>query len=205
MTSGDSISPRQTSVSRTEGESVTLSCSYTASSSNVFLYWYRQNLNRALEYILQKGTGSVSSYSHTADFAKTRFTSTADRSSTTITISKLALSDAAIYHSALRIAQCENSLGRCTKTLSAVTGTGPLPGISSGDQISQKEASVLKTEEETATLECTFSTSSTRYWLHWYRQYPGTAPQFILFSGSGSFTADMPKNDSPPLQTKAVV
>ncbi|MGH0169504.1 UNVERIFIED_CONTAM: hypothetical protein FKN15_057183 [Acipenser sinensis] len=66
-------------------------------------------------------------------------------------------------------------------------------GISSGDQISQKEASVLKTEEETATLECTFSTSSTRYWLHWYRQYPGTAPQFILFSGSGSFTADYAK------------
>ncbi|MGH0180410.1 UNVERIFIED_CONTAM: hypothetical protein FKN15_004140 [Acipenser sinensis] len=65
--------------------------------------------------------------------------------------------------------------------------------ISSGDQISQKEASVLKTEEETATLECTFSTSSTRYWLHWYRQYPGTAPQFILFSGSGSFTADYAK------------
>ncbi|MGH0187982.1 UNVERIFIED_CONTAM: hypothetical protein FKN15_026604 [Acipenser sinensis] len=127
MTSGDSISPQQTAESRTEGESVTLRCSYTASSNNVYLYWYRQNSNRALEYILLKGAHSNSG-SHTADFAKGRFTSTADSSSTTITISKLALSDTAIYHCALRIAQCENSLGRCTKTLSALTGTGPLPG-----------------------------------------------------------------------------
>ncbi|KAK1156698.1 hypothetical protein AOXY_G25718 [Acipenser oxyrinchus oxyrinchus] len=126
MTSGDSISPQQTAESRTEGESVTLRCSYTASSEYVELYWYRQNSNRALEYILYKGARSSSS-SHTADFAKSRFTSTADRSSTTITISKLALSDTAIYHCALRIAQCENSLERCTKTLSALTGTGPLP------------------------------------------------------------------------------
>ncbi|RXM91062.1 Ig heavy chain V region MOPC 21 [Acipenser ruthenus] len=102
MTSGDSISPRQTTVSRTEGESVTLSCSYTASTTNVLLYWYRQNSNRALEYILLKGAGSWSSSSHTADFAKGRFTSTADSSSTTIIISKLALSDTAIYHCALR-------------------------------------------------------------------------------------------------------
>ncbi|MGH0129881.1 UNVERIFIED_CONTAM: hypothetical protein FKN15_023058 [Acipenser sinensis] len=127
MTSGDSISPQQTAESRTEGESVTLSCSYTTSSNNIVLYWYRQHSYRAPEYILQKGARS-NSYSHTADFAKSRFTSTADTSSTIITISKLALSDAAIYHCALVVAQCENSLGRCTKTHSALTGTGPLPG-----------------------------------------------------------------------------
>ncbi|MBN3275054.1 VPRE2 protein, partial [Polyodon spathula] len=125
LTRGDSISPQQAAVSGTEGESVILSCSYTADSQNIYLYWYRQNSNQALEYILQKGARSRSSYSHTADFAKSRFTSTADSSSTTITISKLALSDTAIYHCALRIAQCENSLGHCTKTLSALTGTGP--------------------------------------------------------------------------------
>ncbi|MBN3276822.1 TVA1 protein, partial [Polyodon spathula] len=61
MTSGDSISPIQTAVSRTEGESVTLSCSYTAGGQNIYLYWYRQNSNRVLEYILLKGAGSLSS------------------------------------------------------------------------------------------------------------------------------------------------
>ncbi|MGH0143686.1 UNVERIFIED_CONTAM: hypothetical protein FKN15_018543 [Acipenser sinensis] len=75
-----------------------LSCSYTTSSNNVYLYWYRQQSNRALEYIQYNEASSWSSYSQTADFAKGRFTSTAASSSTTITISKLALSDTAIYH-----------------------------------------------------------------------------------------------------------
>uniref|UniRef100_A0A8C9VCB6 Ig-like domain-containing protein n=1 Tax=Scleropages formosus TaxID=113540 RepID=A0A8C9VCB6_SCLFO len=31
---------------------------------------------------------------------------------------------------------------------------------------------------------------ATSYWIHWYRQYPGTPPQFILFSGSDSYSAE---------------
>uniref|UniRef100_A0A3B3Q313 Ig-like domain-containing protein n=1 Tax=Paramormyrops kingsleyae TaxID=1676925 RepID=A0A3B3Q313_9TELE len=42
----------------------------------------------------------------------------------------------------------------------------------------------------TASLECTFSTSSTDYDVYWYRQYPGTAPEFILYSGENSYTAE---------------
>ncbi|MGH0174684.1 UNVERIFIED_CONTAM: hypothetical protein FKN15_068635 [Acipenser sinensis] len=128
MTSGDSIRPQQTAESRTEGESVTISCSYTSSSNDVVLYWYRQNSNRALEYILYRGAKGNRGANHNAAFAKHRFSSEADSDKTQLTIAELGLSDAAIYHCALRIAQCENSLGRCTKTLSAVTGTGPLPG-----------------------------------------------------------------------------
>uniref|UniRef100_A0A8C9R4Y0 Ig-like domain-containing protein n=1 Tax=Scleropages formosus TaxID=113540 RepID=A0A8C9R4Y0_SCLFO len=33
----------------------------------------------------------------------------------------------------------------------------------------------------------------TYYNIHWYRQYPGTAPQFILFSGSNSYSAEFAK------------
>ncbi|KAK1156651.1 hypothetical protein AOXY_G25665 [Acipenser oxyrinchus oxyrinchus] len=80
LTRGDSISPEQTAESRTEGESVTLSCSYTADSQSIYLYWYRQNSDRTLEYILLKGARSQSSDSHTADFAKSRFTATTDSS-----------------------------------------------------------------------------------------------------------------------------
>uniref|UniRef100_A0A3B3QEH2 Ig-like domain-containing protein n=1 Tax=Paramormyrops kingsleyae TaxID=1676925 RepID=A0A3B3QEH2_9TELE len=62
--------------------------------------------------------------------------------------------------------------------------------LSSGDNIEQKETELWKKEGETASLECTFSTSSTYFWVYWYRQYPGTAPQFILLRGSDSYTAE---------------
>ena len=59
-------------------------------------------------------------------------------------------------------------------------------GISSG------EVTLLNmTEGQQASMECTFSTSSTSdYYFNWYRQYPGLAPQFILYRGYSSPTAN---------------
>uniref|UniRef100_A0A3B3S1N2 Ig-like domain-containing protein n=1 Tax=Paramormyrops kingsleyae TaxID=1676925 RepID=A0A3B3S1N2_9TELE len=65
-----------------------------------------------------------------------------------------------------------------------------LTSLSSGDNIEQKEKELSKKEGERVLLECIFSTTSSRFWVYWYRQYPGTAPEFILYSGSGSYTAD---------------
>uniref|UniRef100_A0A3B3QU86 Ig-like domain-containing protein n=1 Tax=Paramormyrops kingsleyae TaxID=1676925 RepID=A0A3B3QU86_9TELE len=65
--------------------------------------------------------------------------------------------------------------------------------LSSGDKIEQKETELLKGKGETASLECTFSTSSTGFWVHWYRQYPGRAPQFILLNGTSSLYAEFAK------------
>uniref|UniRef100_A0A8C9VL85 T-cell receptor alpha/delta variable 22.0 n=1 Tax=Scleropages formosus TaxID=113540 RepID=A0A8C9VL85_SCLFO len=65
--------------------------------------------------------------------------------------------------------------------------------ISAGDEIQQKESSLLKEEGQSVSLECTFSTTSTYYNIHWYRQYPGTGPQFILLSGSDSYSAEFAK------------
>uniref|UniRef100_A0A3B3Q2M0 Ig-like domain-containing protein n=1 Tax=Paramormyrops kingsleyae TaxID=1676925 RepID=A0A3B3Q2M0_9TELE len=61
-----------------------------------------------------------------------------------------------------------------------------LSGLSSGDFIDQKETEMSKREGETASLECIFSTTSSTFRIYWYHQYPGTAPQFILYSGSGT-------------------
>uniref|UniRef100_A0A3B3Q424 Ig-like domain-containing protein n=1 Tax=Paramormyrops kingsleyae TaxID=1676925 RepID=A0A3B3Q424_9TELE len=61
-----------------------------------------------------------------------------------------------------------------------------LLSLSSGDNIEQKETELWKKEGEKVSLECTFSTSSTHYDVSWYRQYPGAAPQFLLYRGSGT-------------------
>uniref|UniRef100_W5MGE5 Ig-like domain-containing protein n=1 Tax=Lepisosteus oculatus TaxID=7918 RepID=W5MGE5_LEPOC len=101
MTAEDLISSLQTKVSRKEGESVTLRCSYDTSDEYVYLYWYRQYSDQAPQYILRKGARSYSN-THTADFAKDRFSSTADRTFTTLTISDLTVGDTAVYLCALR-------------------------------------------------------------------------------------------------------
>uniref|UniRef100_A0A3B1KHW8 Ig-like domain-containing protein n=1 Tax=Astyanax mexicanus TaxID=7994 RepID=A0A3B1KHW8_ASTMX len=87
------------SVSRTEGESVTLKCSYDSSSQYVYLFWYRQYPNRALQYLLLRGARSRSSNSNTAD---KRFASTASDSSTDLTVT-VRLADTALYYCALRV------------------------------------------------------------------------------------------------------
>jgi len=69
-----------------EGESVTLSCSYDTSSSSVRLYWYRQYPNRELQYLMTQAGVSHS------------------QSSTELINNDLALSDAALYYCALRVA-----------------------------------------------------------------------------------------------------
>uniref|UniRef100_A0A3B3QUF6 Immunoglobulin V-set domain-containing protein n=1 Tax=Paramormyrops kingsleyae TaxID=1676925 RepID=A0A3B3QUF6_9TELE len=43
---------------------------------------------------------------------------------------------------------------------------------------------------ETASLEYTFSTTYATFWVYWYRQYPGRAPQFILVNGTDTQTAE---------------
>uniref|UniRef100_A0A3B4C931 Ig-like domain-containing protein n=1 Tax=Pygocentrus nattereri TaxID=42514 RepID=A0A3B4C931_PYGNA len=91
---------QETDVNIKEGEPVTLKCSYDSSSDYVYLYWYRQYPNRALQYLLDRGARSWSSYSNTAD---RRFESTATRISTELRTTELRLSDTALYYCALRV------------------------------------------------------------------------------------------------------
>ncbi|TFJ97720.1 upstream stimulatory factor 2 [Platysternon megacephalum] len=102
---GDSVRSNEPEVSGSEGDTVTLSCSYeTSYTAGVYLYWYRKYPNRAPQYILLRGAKGIRT-SDTAGFAKKRFSSQATDSSTVLNITTLELADTAVYLCALRLAQ----------------------------------------------------------------------------------------------------
>uniref|UniRef100_A0A8C1Y7G8 Ig-like domain-containing protein n=1 Tax=Cyprinus carpio TaxID=7962 RepID=A0A8C1Y7G8_CYPCA len=88
-------SDQRTSVSSTEGESVTLECSYDTSSSYVILYWYRQFSNTQPEFVLAKG-GRSQTYENIPD--PNQFGTTTSQKSTSLTIKSVTLSDSALYY-----------------------------------------------------------------------------------------------------------
>ncbi|TFJ97728.1 IgGFc-binding protein-like [Platysternon megacephalum] len=99
---GDSVQPEEPRVSGIEGDSVTLRCSYdTSYTGSVYLNWYRQHPNQALQYILKRGVKRAQGYNHNAGFAQERFSSQADDSSTALNIAALELADTAVYYCAL--------------------------------------------------------------------------------------------------------
>ncbi|CAI5677052.1 unnamed protein product [Oreochromis niloticus] len=81
------------------GGTVTLGCLYNTSSSNHYLYWYKQDGNNSPKFLLSRfkvGEGKTK--------AGDRFSSTLDSSirSVPLKIQKLQLSDSAVYYCALQ-------------------------------------------------------------------------------------------------------
>uniref|UniRef100_A0A4W3GJX2 Ig-like domain-containing protein n=1 Tax=Callorhinchus milii TaxID=7868 RepID=A0A4W3GJX2_CALMI len=81
-------------LSKQEGDTVSLSCSYTTSSSYAVLYWYRHHPGLAPQYILYRDTNGND---NTADFAKGRFTSQLDTNQRKTTLS-ISIEDSADYY-----------------------------------------------------------------------------------------------------------
>uniref|UniRef100_A0A673J6K1 Ig-like domain-containing protein n=1 Tax=Sinocyclocheilus rhinocerous TaxID=307959 RepID=A0A673J6K1_9TELE len=49
-----------------------------------------------------------------------------------------------------------------------------------------KDTVMIRREGESVTLSCTYDTSSSYVYLYWYRQYPNTEPQYLLWKGARS-------------------
>ena len=98
MVSGDGVTPDKEEYTPTEGSSVSLRCTYETSSSNIYLYWYRQYPNQAPQFLLSKGARSLSG-EHIPD---KRYESTTSWTSTELVITSLTLADTALYYCALR-------------------------------------------------------------------------------------------------------
>uniref|UniRef100_A0A8C4DK73 Ig-like domain-containing protein n=1 Tax=Dicentrarchus labrax TaxID=13489 RepID=A0A8C4DK73_DICLA len=100
----DNVLQPKGDVTATEGEEVTLDCQYNSSSSNDYLFWYKQDGNNSPKFILSRfkiGTGK------TEDVFRERFSSTLDSTSRSVPlkIQKLQLSDSAVYYCALFVHQ----------------------------------------------------------------------------------------------------
>ncbi len=107
----DTVIQPAADVDATEGDTVTLNCTFQTSSTNPYLFWYKQDGNNSPKFILnrvQRDQGN------TADEFKERFSSTLNSTfrSVPLKIQKLQLSDSAVYYCALQPTVTAN-----TKTL----------------------------------------------------------------------------------------
>ncbi|XP_062284314.1 uncharacterized protein LOC133990155, partial [Scomber scombrus] len=96
----DNVLQPKGDLTATEGQTVTLGCQYNTSSTNHYLFWYKQDGNNRPKFILSRfkvGEGK------TEDEFKERFSSTLDSTSRSVplNIQKLQLSDSAVYYCAL--------------------------------------------------------------------------------------------------------
>ncbi|XP_047666372.1 uncharacterized protein LOC113636507 [Tachysurus fulvidraco] len=66
------------------------------------------------------------------------------------------------------------------------------------DKIGPKDedANIVEKETDTVTLKCSYDTSSNYILLYWYKQYPNSAPQFLLYKGARSEGAERTPSDT---------
>ena len=84
----------------TEGDTVTLNCTFNTSDTNAYLFWYKQEVNDSPKYILRKFISGPPDKA--PEFQKDRFDAKIDGTSVPLKIQKLQLSDSAVYYCALQ-------------------------------------------------------------------------------------------------------
>uniref|UniRef100_A0A3Q0S792 Ig-like domain-containing protein n=1 Tax=Amphilophus citrinellus TaxID=61819 RepID=A0A3Q0S792_AMPCI len=105
-TAGDTISPQQAEVTETEGQTVTLTCSYQTSAYDDYFFWYRQYPGtRPTLVISHSGTGEkilqpVSGFTVQA---------VDNNRQIDLQISSAAVTDSAVYYCAVRPTVTGNS------------------------------------------------------------------------------------------------
>ncbi|XP_068582242.1 T cell receptor alpha variable 18 [Cebidichthys violaceus] len=85
----------------TEGQTVTLDCTFDTTSTSPILFWYKQEVNDFPKYMLKSFSNTVEK---APEFQKDRFDAPINKTSTSVPlkIQKLLLSDSAVYYCALR-------------------------------------------------------------------------------------------------------
>uniref|UniRef100_A0A8C5GP05 Ig-like domain-containing protein n=1 Tax=Gouania willdenowi TaxID=441366 RepID=A0A8C5GP05_GOUWI len=83
----------------TQGQTVTLNCTFSTTDYNRALFWYKQEVNSYPKFIL---TRSRSSADNSPEFVKDRFDAELKDSSVPLMIQDLHVCDSAVYYCALR-------------------------------------------------------------------------------------------------------
>ncbi|XP_062846450.1 uncharacterized protein LOC134311832 [Trichomycterus rosablanca] len=180
----DPIKPLDTHKSVTEGDTVTLSCSYKDFTQTVRnLHWYRQYSESKPEFLLYiYPDGSLSENippGLSADVHK-------DIKQVDLNISSAAVSDSAIYYCALMPTVTGNpaALYKNFNTVMLLA--------EAAESITPDQPSLSSTERSNITLSCTYDGSAV--YVHWYQQNPGSKPEFLLLIDvrSGDVTPAQP-------------
>ena len=82
-----------------EGDSVTLGCTFETTGTYPYLFWYKQDIGDIPKYMMKCYSKYVFK-DH--DFDNDRFTSSITETSVPLKIQKLHLSDSAVYYCAVR-------------------------------------------------------------------------------------------------------
>ncbi|KAI1882943.1 hypothetical protein AGOR_G00240090 [Albula goreensis] len=153
---GDSVTQNH-SIFVTEKEKALLFCQYETTSSAPGLFWYIQQENKSPELIYNK-------YSQDN---KKRFNASNDESAKTfnLEIAAAGLSDSATYYCALKPTLCD----------------------SFQDAITAETNTVHAVEGNRVKMSCNYTTTANilSTYLHWYRQYPRSKPEFIILIHGG--------------------
>ncbi|KAI5623659.1 hypothetical protein C0J50_16770, partial [Silurus asotus] len=70
------------------------------------------------------------------------------------------------------------------------------------DKIWPTDNNILRKESETVTLKCSYETNSDNIYLNWYKQYPNSTPQFLLYKGARSRSDRNSTPDDHRLETE---
>ncbi|KAK2822916.1 hypothetical protein Q5P01_022981 [Channa striata] len=155
--SEDLLKTFKDAVTALEGETVTLSCSYSGSVDN--LYWYQQKSSSRPQLLITEYSEEKAGLSFKHDKPTKEFH---------LNISSAGVSDSAVYYCALQ-----------------PTVTGNSTTLGSMNSINPKRTEEVVAEGRNINLTCIYEGAINN--IQWYRQHQRSRPEFLLYITEGGF------------------